>query len=271
MKKSVLFLLILCLLTGCSGKTDHPTTTPPVEKSHYDFEENPLDSGSGWYGNFPSGLRPVLLVNGTLYRYGGDSNRSLGAYNNGAGQPAGQDWAAYSGDTFLPGGFTAVGEISGITEEVPTEELQLRAAFSATGTVYTNPAIPEAVYALITTETIGPSYWRFVSDALGDYERISYGGRCYRFRAGVNDLCPRITELPEGCVLIGKLDFIGYDLVPQNDLETNIPCDGYGDFLDGREIYASPGDDSNLYLYERDRWSKGEYPSWRVCPLWNAE
>ena len=274
MKKLLLILLLLCLLGGCAADPSAVPHYPPMPAKNdtTNYENNPLDSGSGWYGSFPSGLRPVLLVNGRLYRYGGDSSRSSA---NGAvagdtsDSPAGQNWADYTADTFLPEGFTLAGEISGITEEVPTQELQLRAAFSATGTVYTNPDVPEVVYALITTANIGPSYWRFVTDALGDHERILYQGRWYRFRADLNEICPRIETLPEGCVPVGNLTFVGYNQIPQNHLETNVPNDAFGYSLHGRQVYAVPGDDSKLYVYEHRYWAKGDNPAWRVCSLMN--
>ena len=169
--------------------------------------------------------------------------------------------------TILPDGYDIVGEISGITEEVPFEELQLRAGFEASGTVFANEQTPEVIYALMTTSWFEDYYIRFVSDDLHDNESISYQGRQYRYNIDT-DICENIKELPEEWVLIGTLKYIVSDVVPLNDLETNSISDGYSKYLDGREVYADPNDSGILYVYEHQYWAQGDYPAWRVCKPW---
>ena len=51
-----LIVLSLLLFVGC-GREKLP--------SH---DDNPLSSGSGWHGDLPKGIRPMVMVNGKLYR-----------------------------------------------------------------------------------------------------------------------------------------------------------------------------------------------------------
>ena len=258
----VLSLVLALLLAGCGAGPDAENSFDevPAEGSPQiqTYENNPLSSGSGWFGDLPNGLRPMILVDGTLYRWAGLSQEPL-AIGSDVFLPG-------SSSTCLPEGYTAAGTISGLTEEVPAEELQLRAAFSATGTVYTSEASPEVVYVNMTTDWLENSFIRFVSDDLMDNECISYEGHRYLFRTNT-DLSPRVEELPEGCVLIGTLTFIGRDLLPFGHLETNRQADGFGKLLDGREVYADPEDSSVLYVYEHYYWARGDHPAWRECRL----
>ena len=225
-----------------------------------DYENNEISSARGWFGNFPNGLRPMMMVNGKLYRCTGKSLKlsiqDSKVYLTGAAR------------NILPDGYTAIGEISGITEEVPSKELQLRAAFEASGTVFTNEQTPEAIYVQMTALSYTDDYIRFVSDDLHDNECISYHGNLYRFLPDY-DICELIKELPENCVQIGTLKYIGDDTIPRNDLETNRISDSYSYLIDGREVYADPNDDCLLYVYEHHYWAEGDYPAWRVCKLWS--
>ena len=225
-----------------------------------DYENNEISSARGWFGDFPNGLRPMMMVNGKLYRCTGKSLKlsiqDSKVYLTGAAR------------NILPDGYTAIGEISGITEEVPSKELQLRAAFEASGTVFTNEQTPEAIYVQMTALSYTDDYIRFVSDDLHDNECISYHGKLYRFRPDY-DICELIKELPENCVQIGTLKYIGDDTIPRNDLETNCISDSYSYLIDGREVYADPNDDCLLYVYEHHYWAEGDYPAWRVCKLWS--
>ena len=225
-----------------------------------DYENNEISSARGWFGDFPNGLRPMMMVNGKLYRCTGKSLKlsiqDSKVYLTGAAR------------NILPDGYTAIGEISGITKEVPSEELQLRAAFEASGTVFTNDQTPEAIYVQMTALSYTDDYIRFVSDDLHDNECISYHGKLYRFLPDY-DICELIKELPENCVQIGTLKYIGDDNIPRNDLETNRISDSYSYLIDGREVYADPNDDCLLYVYEHHYWAEGDYPAWRVCKLWS--
>jgi len=276
-----LILVLVCALslTACnsteSKQEDEKTISensntlpdvsePPVlsegELKILDYENNPLNSGRGFHGTFPNGLRPMIMVNGKHYRW---ANRSVKLNINGS-----QVYLQGGKHSFLPEGFAAIGEISGITEEVPSKELQFRAAFKASGTVFTNEQTPEVVYIRITTDWCTDDYIRFVSDDLHDNECISYHGKLYRFLPDY-DICELIKELPENCVQIGKLKYIGDDTIPLNDLETNCISDSYSYLIDGREVYAVPDDDCLLYVYEHHYWAEGDYPAWRVCKLWS--
>ena len=270
---SVLILVCVLVLVGCDNNTE---LTPESRENNreiilesdteeccgpiLDYENNEISSARGWFGDFPNGLRPMMMVNGKLYRCTGKSLKlsiqDSKVYLTGAAR------------NILPDGYTAIGEISGITEEVPSEELQLRAAFEASGTVFTNDQTPEAIYVQMTALSYTDDYIRFVSDDLHDNECISYHGKLYRFLPDY-DICELIKELPENCVQIGTLKYIGDDTIPRNDLETNRISDSYSYLIDGREVYADPNDDCLLYVYEHHYWAEGDYPAWRVCKLWS--
>jgi len=270
---SVLILVCVLVLVGCDNNTE---LTPESRENNreiilesdieeccgpiLDYENNEISSARGWFGDFPNGLRPMMMVNGKLYRCTGKSLKlsiqDSKVYLTGAAR------------NILPDGYTAIGEISGITEEVPSEELQLRAAFEASGTVFTNDQTPEAIYVQMTALSYTDDYIRFVSDDLHDNECISYHGKLYRFLPDY-DICELIKELPENCVQIGTLKYIGDDTIPRNDLETNCISDSYSYLIDGREVYADPNDDCLLYVYEHHYWAEGDYPAWRVCKLWS--
>ena len=270
---SVLILVCVLVLVGCDNNTE---LTPESRENNreiilesdieeccgpiLDYENNEISSARGWFGDFPNGLRPMMMVNGKLYRCTGKSLK-----------PSIQDSKVYltgAARNILPDGYTAIGELSGITEDVPSEELQLRAAFEASGTVFTNDQTPEAIYVQMTALSYTDDYIRFVSDDLHDNECISYHGKLYRFLPDY-DICELIKELPENCVQIGTLKYIGDDNIPRNDLETNRISDSYSYLIDGREVYADPNDDCLLYVYEHHYWAEGDYPAWRVCKLWS--
>ena len=235
---------------GSSGSTGSATTPQ-------------ADDGSG--GTLPGGIRPVLRVGDTLYQWAGMAMPTFIA-------PSGQvvTDGRLGVQTALPEGFAALGELSGVTREEPTKDLQLQAGFEASGTVYIDAAHPEAVYVLMTTDWFEGQYVRFTSDALGDGHLIAWQGRLYCIHVGYSEEQDRLRELPDGFEQIGTLRYVGQDSVPEGDLETNCRSDGYAMPLDGRAAYADPADESAIYVYERQYWSGGEYDMWLRCPLWEA-
>lgn len=214
----------------------------------------------------PKGITPVLRVGDTLYEWAGmsvelflDDSGSYCSMGNGA--------------TYLPEGFHEYGAVSGVTVEEPTEDLQLQAGFEASGAVFVSEEYPAVVYALLRTDWFPEegSYIRFVSDALGDNELVRWQGRAYHFSYYYNT-SPVLEALPEGCELIGHLHYVGADSIPAGDLETNRRGDDYARPLEGRKVYAVPGDNSVLYVYEPRYWQEDGgsawHPFWRVCHLW---
>lgn len=208
----------------------------------------------------PGGFAPVLRVGDTLYEWTRISVRLFL-------DPSGSCCSSGDGSTYLPEGYQPLGEIGGITRELPSENLQLQAGFEASGTVFVSEEHPAVVYVLMTTDWFEDSYVRFVSDALGGNELLSWHGQMYRLSIDF-DACKPLEELPEGCELIGNLHYVGDDSIPTGDLETNNRSDVHAKPFDGREVYAIPGDNSTLYVYEHHYWAKGDYPTWRECRLW---
>lgn len=249
------------------GQFDDPITPDlPSATANTQIADDPIpdqppnDFGAG--STLPSRITPVLRVNGTLYRYTGMSAELFL-------DPSGSYCVMGDGSTYLPEGYEPCGEIGGVTAQEPAEDFQLQAGFEASGTVFASREHPAVVYALLHTDWSpqGGAFVRFVSEELGDNELLTWQGRTYRFSIGTG-LSELVEELPEGCELVGKLRFVGDDSIPAGDLETNCRGDSYAKPLEGREVYAVPGDDSALYLYEHHYWAQGDYPAWRVCHLW---
>jgi len=267
LKKAIVLIMALACVFGLVVGCGHKITAPEADGSSSqeairEYEDNEPGNGRGWYGALPKGLRPMVMVNNKLYRWTGMSRE----YHLRDGYEV---YTVADTTTILPEGYAAVGEISDITEEVPSKEFQLRAGFEATGTVFSNDQTPEVVYVLMTTSWFDDYYIRFVSDDLHDNESLFYQGQEYRISNDI-DICEMIEELPEKCVEIGMLQYIGSDLVPTDDLETNCIGDSYSHYLDGREVYADPDDHSTLYVYEHQYWAEGDYPAWRVCRPWTG-
>ncbi|MBD5133743.1 MAG: hypothetical protein HDT38_04635 [Clostridiales bacterium] len=210
----------------------------------------------------PGGITPVLRVGDTLYEWAGTS---VERFPDGGGP--------YSSMGYMPEGFHEYGTISGVTLEEPTEELQLQAGFEASGTVFVSGEHPAVVYVLMRTDWFAEegSYIRFVSDALGNNELVSWQGRAYHF-SYYHNVSPVLEALPEGCEFIGHLHYVGDDSIPAGDLETNRRGDDHDRPLEGRKVYAVPGDDGVLYVYEPQYWQgdggSAWHSFWRVCRLW---
>lgn len=245
--------------------------------SYRDFEaapETPTASDTPYAQAMPwgTGQRPALLFNGRLYRWAGVSKQYY--LTNDGDHPT--VYTRADGSSYLPEGCVEVGPISGCTPDMPNEALQLQADFETSGTVYHNPDTPEVVYALLSNtwgSAGGSFYIRFVTDALGCGEtgsgqRICWQGRQYRVDIGYNQYLRVVRQLPEGAELVGTLTFNGGDLIPSADLETNCRTGMYSDPMDGREVWALPGDDSVIYVYQHHYWAGGDYPAWLACPLW---
>lgn len=220
-----------------------------------------MDIGTAGSDTLPGNFEPVLCLNGTHYRWAGLNLTSSIPHvdENGINHPS----------TRLPDGFEAVGElsvISHLTQEEPGE-LQMKAGFQASGTVYANPERPAVVYVLMNTDWFVDAYVRFVADC---YESglIRFEGRLYWFAWGGREESEHLREFPEGCVSAGTLHVIDKDLIPAGQLEINLSKDCFDHYLEGREVFRDPADDSVIYVYEEHFWREGSYPTWVACHLW---
>lgn len=232
--------------------------------------EYPLYPDDCVLDEFPGGIDPVLRVNGELYHWYGVSLLSSGNFEV-------LEDGSWCWHTYLPEGYEPAGEISSVTEDVPTEEFQIQAGIPFTGTVYTNPEAPLVVYACISSGwTSGGhhgwdnDYVRFISE---QYQSglIRLDGKLYWFAVGQGEYSELVEELPERYVSAGTIQNIIQDRIPSNDLEVNDTRDTYDKSLWGREIFRDPGDNSVIYIYEEQYWQEGSYPAWRACHLWEGE
>ncbi len=254
----------LCLMLGAlltlprnadmPAESMAPTAPGPEEPGEATAGEEPVE-------RWPGGLRPSLRVKGKTYYWYGLSEELRGV----------EFGYVYSenGTSVLPEGFAEYAALGEVSPESPDGDCAMTAGFEASGTVYTNEAAPEAVYVLMSTEWFEEYYIRFVSAELDEGYRIMWQGRHYELAPwiaeGANE---KLLQLPEGCVSAGELEYIGRDKVPQNELETNCPADGYGQAFFGRQIWYDPADETHIYVYQRHYWSGGEYDEYLKCPLW---
>lgn len=242
MRKKLFFVLIACLsllAAGCS-------------------------SDSCGMGEFPGGIHPVLMVNGTFYQWDRLSALGLTVWD---------EEGVVTGGTYLPEGFQEAEEITSVTKEMPIQDFQIQAGVSITGTVYTNPEAPLVVYACVSTDWLRECYVRFVSEQYQP-SLIRLDGRLYWFDAvGDGAVCASelLEKLPERCVSAGTIQNIVWDRIPVNDLEVNDARDTYGKSLWGREVFRDLEDDSVIYIYEEQYWREGSRPAWRACHLWEGE
>ena len=241
--------------SGSNPAAQSSSSAPPATISVPLLNEGKQVDYGTWY-LLPGGFRPELMVNGKLYYWDRFAyplrSRAKNVYIDA------------TGDTVLPEGFTPVRELSSVTKNTPEEDGQLKAGFSATGTIFTSEAAPEAVYVLLDADCFeinGPYYIRFVSAAMADGCRIMWSGKSYLISFG--DEINMLYTLPGGCVEAGKLHYIGLDLLPKNDLETNCPSDMFGISLEGQEIYFDPAEPEFLYLHQ----AGGAFEGYLKCPL----
>lgn len=232
-----LFLILLCVLLfltcGCNRKSDSPDTM---------FD-----------GTYPGDFQPVLRVNDCLYSWAGYSYDYVVAEGSDSVSVA-------AGETILPQGYAEFGKITDVTEDAPAD-MELRADFSGTGTIFTNPDQPEAVYVLLKSSVLQKDrYVRFVTPVL-ETPTLSYRGSLY----AIGDLEDLKKELPEGYSSIGSLTYIGKDLIPEEDFETNCFTDCYSKTLDGRQVYGSEGNTATLYLAQTKYSALGDSQCYIPC------
>lgn len=222
------------------------------------------DAAAEGSDSLPGGIRPALLVDGTLFYWTGPAMAIVGADTPGA-----MVTTIATGDTCLPEGYEPYGEITSVTAGPAVADGELTAGFSASGTIYTSEATPEAVYVRMTTDWFTDDYIRFVSAEL-DGSRLRWQGRDYRIgqSAWNGAALSWLEELPEGCEAVGQLRYIGRDALPEGDLETNSTSDGYGYSLEGRTVYADPDDPAYIYVFASRCWRSGQTDGYWQCPLW---
>ena len=225
------------------------------------------DAAAEGSDSLPGGIRPVLLVDGTLFYWTGPAMAITGADTPGA-----MVTTIATGDTCLPEGYGPYGDIASVTAGPAAADGELTAGFSASGTIYTSEATPEAVYVQMTTDWFADCYIRFVSAQL-DGSRLRWRGQDYRVGQSAWDgsALAWVEELPEGCKAVGPLHYVGRDTLPAGELETNGASDGYGYSLEGREVYADPADPAYVYVAATRYWRGGQTDGYWQCPLWTAE
>jgi len=208
-------------------------------------------------GPVPGNIRPVILVNGTRFYWVGKA-----AKIEGADSTNGPVYGLTAEVTYLPESYTEYGSLKEVTKEEPTKDGQMKAGFAASGTIYTSEATPEAVYVWMTSDWTEGAYFRFISAELDNGYRIKWNGQHYRIG---RDTCEVIPQVPDTCDCIGKLRYVGRDMIPKQDLTTNAPSDGRSYSFGGREVFYDVNEPDFIYVHEQVLGKNG---SVFKCPLW---
>ena len=162
--------------------------------------------------------------------------------------------------------YSEYGEILETVNGIPTKDCQMMARYEATGTIYTCETKPDAVYVEMSIDGTTKCYVRFVSsEILAAGYSIFWNGTHYDGET-FYDVKSKVRELPNTCEYIGNLHYIGDDVIPENDLETNCPGDSYGYNLEGREVYFDSNDPDYIYVYQKRYWAEGEYDTYIKLP-----
>lgn len=189
------------------------------------------------YENPPfNGQRPCLYMSGKIYYWYGVVTQ----YGSG-------------NDSFRLEDYTET-EIIKVVGEAPVENGEFWGP-EVKGFVYTNRQTPEAVYVWVCSEMIEGweegKYVRMVTADLlqdGANQIYLYGKRYSLFQTGGMML----DILPEGYEVIGQAIFIGRDLVPEKDLETNSRQGQYGNLMDGTDIYYNAQSPEMIFIPARE-------------------
>lgn len=206
---------------------------------------------SGELGVEESGDGPYeLMMNGQIYKYAG-----IGRYVS-----LGDDRVIHVNSpstAYLPEGYAEYGPA--VTVKHRPESDGEVAGWS--GTIYVSDTTPEAVY--LYTEVISaayhtstPHYVRFISEVLYEGQNmIRWQGADYRMTEEVLD------ALPDDVGELGVLHCVGWDALPQRDLETNcITYDG-SRLADGCTVYSGDG---KIYVQIAVWRDGGEQPAYQV-------
>ena len=233
------FLLLTLLLSGCGQM---------------------VEAGGHYCGP------PQLMMNGQIYEDTGITRPVYATWEVGE-----RVFLAEKTEPYLPEGYTEYGSVT-LVEHAPEKDGE--GAGMGEGAIYTNAAAPDTVYVYTEvysslTHTLVPHYVRYVSPALSAAQNIvRWSGRDYDVPLSDG----RITaELPAGCTELGALHYIGRDVLPTQDLETNSLTYGEGCITDGCIAYADPADDTHLYLQVEHYGENGWQTAYLLCPLWREE
>lgn len=203
----------------------------------------------------PEGIAFQVMVNGKLYTTSGRADVLVEMGMNGNYGVSPTHYGV------MPKGYEKYGSIASVVKEEPCNELEMRAGADLTGDVYINLDYPDVVYAYLMfswVEDETPFCYRFVSDAIADDQSVYYSGRIYQ------NTFDEYDEVMEEVTFAGKLEYIGIDLVPQKDCETNNPNWSktiYNAKSYECELYVTD-DDAIVYIKEirygkgKERWIK---------------
>ena len=217
--RGFLILILICLGCACAHKE---VPIPDESLLHGAVYLNPPFNGQ----------RPCLYMNGKIYYWYGVAH----PYEGGVG-------------TFRLEDYTEAETIE-VVGEAPDEDGEFWGP-AMSGSVYISSQTPEAVYVRVSSESIegweDGNYVRMITAVLlrdGANQIYLYGKRYSLFQTG--DLI--MDTLPDGYEVIGQAIYIGMDLVPEDDLETNSKHGQYGNLLDGSDVYYNAESPEMIFI-----------------------
>lgn len=231
---------VMCIVVGSVKGLTYLANQNATDGASEGAAEGALDSGAAC-NDLPGDTTPTILYNNKVYYWAGLEE--------------------------IPYYFNQTASVETDPNGLQTAGLEIEAEFDAEGEICSNADYPEVIYVKMTTDWFTNRTVRFVTEELGDGERIAYQNRQYRMKYGESE--DRIENLPETAELIGTLHFVGKDSIPQNDLETNVPNDSHSmDSMEGREVFACPDDISKIYVTVFDYYRDGMNIVYKTCYLW---
>lgn len=235
MKKLVFVLVLLILSVGCTGEPmiyEEPTGMNSLPWSHMSNKNNE---------------RPVIMVGGELFYFDD-----------------------YVGTAALPKEYSEIGNIVPVADKIPEKDFEILCRDEFSGKVFAGDETNTTVY--IVLDDVEEYCIRFACEKMmqdpntvGHNGMISYGGILYNINYGHSGEA-YLDELPKGFVSVGRLEYIGVNNLPQNDLESNMNYDNYGSSVDGKEVFANPDDTSMILVFNIKHWREGTVYNYLCCP-----
>lgn len=233
MRKLVFVLVLLILFCSCGAE---PVYEEPVGINSLPWSDMSRKNNE----------RPIIMIGGELYYF--------------------DDYIGIRG---LPEEYSEIGEIVPVADKIPEKDFEILCKDEFSGKVFAGNETNTTIYIVLDDDE---EYCiRFACEKMmtnpnmvGHNSIIYYGGRLYEHNYSLGGES-YTDEVPEGFEPVGELEYIGINNIPQNDLETNCKMDNYSSSVDGREVYANPGDSSVIYVFNIEYWSKGSYTNYLRC------
>lgn len=162
--------------------------------------------------------------------------------------------------------WTYVGDVAGVSQEKPDDELMMRADFPVSGEVYANSDCPEVLYGrLVFGERTLPAWVQMKTRRFWFKSYAYVDGVLYTVQPNV--YLPSLTDLPAGYGYWGELKQGNKDRVPDEDCVTNDRTLAMEDCA----VWVNEKEPGVIYLRSRQEGSEGHYIPAYNAKLWKTK